>query len=192
MKFEFFIPTSSYKEAIERKDTTVLKGLLSSILGSDPTFETSEFSEAMTYIKNESAVSFGAPLELEEEYMIQEGEYTESDPKKFTPEYYALNLVWLQDNFALDRRLPHIKEVGKIAYKDKKTLGKTKRSQKESIKKDYAVPPTTSGQKKQWLQGIIDFFKSIIELVKGNWKLLLGIIGCLVIVFCFIQFFIKK
>lgn len=77
----------------------------------------------MSYIKQRSIATNGQELILEEAYKKQEDEYKKSD---WDEEYYKLNLVWLQDNFSISRRLPEIKKIGKVVYKDKMTMGKSK------------------------------------------------------------------
>lgn len=66
----------------------------------------------------------GQGLILEESYKKQEDEYEKSSD--WDEKYYKLNLIWLQDNFSLCHRLPEIKKMGKVLYKDKMTIGKSK------------------------------------------------------------------
>ena len=119
----YFYPNATYDEAIKKQDKVVLRALLVGIIGSDPTFATTEFEEACKYIREKSISFNGQELILTEPYKMQEGEYKKDD---WDEDYYKLNLVWLEDNFALDQRLDLIKRMGKSIYKDELTFGKSK------------------------------------------------------------------
>ncbi|WP_027437130.1 hypothetical protein [Lachnospira multipara] len=140
---KYFSPNATYDKAISEQDKVVLKALLVGIIGADPTFATTEFDEAREYIKQKSLVLHGQELKLEESYIVQEDEFEKDN---WDEEYYKLNLVWLQDNFALDKRLSRIKEMGKIVYQGKMTLGKSKYNNRRTP--SQAKPEGRSATKK--------------------------------------------
>jgi hypothetical protein len=163
---KFFVPSSAYKDAINNKDKGALKALLVGILGLDPTFETTEFNEAISFINDESIRIHGERIVLDEFYKKQEDEYYIDNENDYTESYYGLNLVWLRDNFSVKERVPMIKKIGFVVYKDKPTMGKTKRKQQDLrkgnvIKNTVAIPTSTSGNKSKWLL--------FVEFIKRRW-----------------------
>lgn len=121
--YKYFYASEAINDAIKKKDLIGLKAIVVGIIGSDPEFLTSEFNEAIDYIKTRSKKIFGESIELSEPYEKQDGE-TDSD--ELTEDNFKMHLIWLQDNFALKERLPKIKKLGKIIYKNKLTYGKSK------------------------------------------------------------------
>lgn len=124
-EMNYFIPNETFDNAIQNKEKGVLKALLVGIIGSDPTFSTTEYDEAAAYVKSQSEKINGRALNLLENYSKQEDEYTKTE-EDWDEEYYRMLLVWYRDNFA-NERLSNIKTVGKAVYKNKPTLGKSKR-----------------------------------------------------------------
>lgn len=124
MAAKYFTPNNTFDSAIKNNEKGVLKALLIGIIGSDPTFATTEYDEATAYVKRKSNEINGITIELSEPYSEQEGEYTKSKDK-WDEEYYQMLLVWYRDNYAAER-LSNIKAVGKEVYKNKPTLGKSK------------------------------------------------------------------
>lgn len=124
-EMKFFIPNETFDNAIKKEEKGVLKALLIGIIGSDPTFSTTEYDEATAYVKAKSEKMNGSVLNLLEAYSKQEDEY-EKAQENWDEEYYRMLLVWYRDNYAADR-LSNIKTVGKEVYKNKPTLGKSKR-----------------------------------------------------------------
>ena len=186
-EMKYFIPNDTFDNAIKNKEKGVLKALLIGIIGSDPTFVTTEYEEANEYIKFKSEKMNGNMLNLLEAYCKQEGEYTKTQ-ENWDEEYYQMLLVWYRDNYASER-LSNIKKVGKEVYKNKATLGKAKQQnrvmqQKEtkqnlprnmqSSKKGSVVRSTGNNVSKTRL--------TIIEWFKHNWWWLIFIgAGALVI-----------
>ena len=158
MEDKYFKPTGAMETAIQEKDKEVLRALLVGIIGSDPTFETTEFDEALEYIK-------GKGINLNESYKEQDGQKITHDEKEWTREYFGLNLVWLKDNFELRIRLKHLKTVGKHVYKDTKTMGKMRKEQFE--KKQIAVETTSGDKSKGWLTAIMAV--GIVMLIAVLW-----------------------
>lgn len=156
---KYFYPSATYDEAIRSNDKAAIKTLLIGIIGSDPTFETTEYEEASSYIEKKYKEFHGDDLKLTQEYAEQEDEYNTEDINEWTEEYFGLNLVWLRDNFAMNKRLERIKRVGAVAFKNKQTLGKAKKKQFEAsektIKKNKVVPITTSDNRSKWMLFII-------------------------------------
>lgn len=124
MEAKYFIENDTFDNAIRSNEKGVLKALLVGIIGSDPTFATTEYEEANSYIRKKSEQVNGKAIELFETYSEQEGEYTKAQDK-WDEEYYRMLLVWYRDNYAAER-LTNIKTVGKEVYKNKPTLGKSK------------------------------------------------------------------
>ena len=123
--YEYFYPNNTFDKCIKNNEKGTLRALLAGIIGSDPTFVTTEYDEAIDYIKRKSKEINGNPLELTESYVEQEDEYT-LPREKWNEEYFRMMLLWYRDNFA-DERLQLIKKVGKEVYKNKLTLGVTKK-----------------------------------------------------------------
>lgn len=123
-EMEYFIPNETFDNAIKNKEKGVLKALLIGIIGSDPTFSTTEYKEATAYIKAKSAKMNGSTLNLSENYNKQDDEY-ELPKENWDEKYYQMLLVWYRNNYAVTR-LDNIKMVGKEVYKDKPTWGKYK------------------------------------------------------------------
>ncbi len=197
-EMEYFIPSAAFDNAIKNKEKVALKAVLVGIIGSDPTFATTEYDEATAYVKAESEKIHGSAIELTEVYTRQEDEYTKSQ-EKWDEEYYGMLLVWYQDNYA-DERIPNIKAVGKQVYKNKLTLGKAKRQsrqpqQNETANKSYAdthslpkapVVMATGNDVRQTRLPIVNrlkqFFKQIATWFKQYWKfisLVTGVIALL-------------
>ena len=131
---KFFNPDETYDKAIRNKDAGVLRALLTGIIGSDPTFVTSEFDEAQAYIRDKSIELNGEELVLNEDFKRQEDEVEKTIEGEWDEHYFQMNLVWLRDNFNLSNRLPKIKRIGEVVYRNKKTLGKSKiESRKSSL-----------------------------------------------------------
>ena len=119
----YFNASEAYNKAIKERDNVGLKALLVGIIGADPTFATTEFDEALKYIKDKSVEYNGEELVLDEDYKVQEGEYQSTE---WDEDYYKMKLVWLQDNFAIKERLLEIEKTGEKVFADKNTFGKLK------------------------------------------------------------------
>lgn len=139
---KYFIPNDTFDNAIKNKEKGVLKALLIGIIGSDPTFATTEYAEATDYVKETSEKFNGSAISLSEPYVEQEDEYTKT-PDNWDEEYYRMLLVWYRHNYA-DERLTNIKSVGKEVYKNKLTLGKAKRQNRVSPQKEAENKNSTS------------------------------------------------
>lgn len=139
---KYFIPNDTFDNAIKNKEKGVLKALLIGIIGSDPTFATTEYAEATDYVKATSEKLNGSSINLSEPYVEQEDEYTKT-PDNWDEKYYRMLLVWYRDNYA-DERLTNIQRVGKEVYKNKLTLGKAKRQNSVSPQKEPVNKTSTS------------------------------------------------
>lgn len=128
-KYEYFIPSNAFVNAIKNEDKIAIRAVLVGIIGTDPTFATTEYEEAIAYIKAKSEKMNGRALNLSEIYNKLDGEYKLAK-ESWDEKYYHMLLVWYQDNYA-EKRLNHIKAVGKEVYKDKPTLGKSKRNDRK-------------------------------------------------------------
>ena len=53
-EMKYFIPNETFDNAIKNEEKGVLKALLIGIIGSDPTFSTTEYDEAAAYVKAKS------------------------------------------------------------------------------------------------------------------------------------------
>ena len=145
----YFNPNETYKKAILSKDVDALRALLVGIIGSDPTFATTEYEEACNYIRKTSEKLNGEPLYLEEKYEKQENEYEKQGD--WDEKYFQMQLLWLRYNFAPKERLDIIRKIGCSVYKNKPTLGKTKKKnaeEKKQIKKEETVIATGNGEEK--------------------------------------------
>lgn len=171
----YFIPNDTFDNAIKNKEKGVLKALLIGIIGSDPTFATSEYAEATAYVKATSEKLNGSSINLSEPYIEQEDEYTKT-PDNWDEEYYRMLLVWYRDNYA-DERLTNIKSVGKEVYKNKLTLGKAKRQNRLSPQKETVNKTSTNTHSPKKAPVVMaagnDVRKTrlpIGEWFKQNWK----------------------
>lgn len=133
---KYFIPSNAFVNAIKNEDKIAIKAVLVGIIGTDPTFATTEYEEAIAYIKAKSEKMNGSALNLSEIYNKLDGEY-ELAKESWDEKYYHMLLVWYQDNYA-EKRLNHIKAVGKEVYKNKSTLGKSKCNDKLMAQKQAA------------------------------------------------------
>lgn len=184
---KYFIPNETFDNAIKNGEKGVLKALLIGIIGSDPTFSTTEYDEATAYVNAKSEKVNGSVLNLLEAYCKQEDEY-EKAQENWDEEYYQMLLVWYRDNYAVER-LSNIKTVGKEVYKNKPTLGKSKRhnrlmDQKQTVqntngnihspKKAPVVMATGNDVRKTRLP--------IGEWFKQNWKWVAAIAAVIAVV----------
>ena len=89
------------------------------------------------YVKEKSEKMNGSAINLIESYSEQEDEYTRTK-ESWDEEYYRMLLVWYRDNYAAER-LSNIKKVGKEVYKNKPTLGKSKRQNRLTTQTESPV-----------------------------------------------------
>ena len=143
MQEKYFNENDTYDNAIRNNEKGVLRALLVGIIGSDPTFVTTEYEEANAYIKRKSEQLNGKAIELTETYSKQEDEYTKNQDN-WDEDYFHMLLVWYEDNYATER-FANIKAVGKEVYKDKLTLGKAKKQNRVLAKQQEAE--NTSGNR---------------------------------------------
>ncbi len=151
MEFKYFNPNETYDNAICNGDLGALRALIVGIIGSDPTFATSEAAEAIRYIQVRSKELLGKKINLDENYIKQEDEY-EKDISEWDEKYFQMQLIWLRYNFARRYRIPKIKEIGKQVYKNKATLGKEKEknvTRENDVKKDGMSKNKTKGKKER-------------------------------------------
>lgn len=146
-EMKFFRPNEVFDNAIENEEDGVLKALLIGIIGADPTFATTEYDEALEYIKRRSEIKNGEAINFSEAYSTQGDEY-KKDRESWDEEYYRMLLVWYRDNYA-DERLDDIKEVGKVVYKDKVTWGKSRAEIRETDKNQTSKDRKNSSTKKK-------------------------------------------
>lgn len=191
-EMKYFIPNETFDNAIKNEEKGVIKALLIGIIGSDPTFSTTEYEEATAYVKDKSEKMNGSVLNLLEAYSKQEDEYAKPQ-ESWDEEYYQMLLVWYRDNYAAER-LSNIKTVGKEVYKNKPTLGKSKRHNRLIAQKQTA--PSTSGgaqfPKKAPVvmatgNDVRNTRLTIAEWFKQNWKwvaIIASIIGAATAIIC--------
>lgn len=141
----YFEASSTFEKAIQSKDVDAIRALLVGIIGADPTFATTEFQEALEYVKGRLNST-----SIEEKYKRQSDEYKLENSEEWDEKYFQMNLVWLRDNFDIKDRLKHIKEVGKMAYLKRNTIGKSKIQQtnfKNNEEKKDRIVRTTVDEK---------------------------------------------
>lgn len=176
-EMKFFRPNEVFDNAIENEEHGVLKALLIGIIGADPTFATTEYEEALEYIKGRSEKKHGEAINLSEAYSTQVDEYVKKEPESWDEEYYRMLLVWYRDNYA-DKRLDKIKEVGKVVYKDKVTWGKSRVEIRETDKNQTSKARKKLSRKKKaiMLRAINNDTNKkrvpIITWFQHNWRLI--------------------
>ena len=183
---KYFIPNETYDKAIQNKEKGVLKALLIGIIGSDPTFATQEYDEAVAYVKSKSEELTGEELNLSEPYQMQEDEYVK-EQSEWTEEYYRMLLVWYRDNYAKER-LQTIKTVGKEVYKNKLTFGKYK-LQNRTAPTTSPHPSNANSTQPEKKAPVVraagndkgDERLSFTEWLKRNWKAVVAIAGGVVV-----------
>lgn len=182
MEKKHFTPNVTYDNAIKNEEKGSLKALLISIIGSDPTFATTEYEEALAYIEDTSKKLNGHSINLFERYDTQNGEY-EKARECWNEEYYGMLLVWFRDNFSSER-LEIIKQVGKVVYKDKTTLGKVKfNNRKTETQKSVGIEKHQSTVNKK-ISGL--------ETPKGNWRIIAGGAGIGIVIVMIIYLILHK
>ena len=175
-EMDFFRPNEVFDNAIENEEHGVLKALLIGIIGADPTFATTEYEEALEYIKERSEIKNGEAINLSEARSTQGDEYKKG-PESWDEEYYRMLLVWYRDNYA-DERLDYIKEVGKVVYKDKVTWGKSRAEIRETDRNQTSKARKISSRKKKdiMLRAINNDTNKkrvpIITWFQHNWRLI--------------------
>lgn len=191
----YFNPDVTYDKAIESEDKGVLRALLTGIIGSDPTFITTEFDEAVKYIQDNSRELTGREIELEEEYIKQEDEYKIDDSSRWDEHYFQMQLVWLRDNFSLKRRLSHIREVGKYVYHNKVTLGKSKVQNRKKGTQESTIQKESIHEKKASVVKIAGgdyedkrLFGLFVDWAKDHWYIILIILVIVVFVLSYKAF----
>ena len=184
---KYFIPNDTFDNAIKNKEKGVLKALLIGIIGSDPTFATTEYVEATDYVKATSEKLNGSSINLSETFVEQEDEYTKT-PDNWDEEYYRMLLVWYRDNYA-DERLANIKCVGKEVYKNKLTLGKAKRQNRMSPQNETENKISTNAHSPKKAPVVMaagnDVRKTrlpIGEWFKQNWKWIAAIAAVVAVI----------
>lgn len=196
-EMKYFIPNETFDNAIKNEEKGVLKALLIGIIGSDPTFSTTEYDEATAYIKEKSEKMNGREINLLEMYSKQEDEY-EKTQENWDEEYYQMLLVWYRDNYATER-LVNIKTVGKEVYKNKSTLGKSKchnrlMTEKQTIQRDSRNGHT--GKKAHVVMAAgNDVRKTRLPITvwfKQNWKWVTAFAGTVALVIAIICLFSNK
>ena len=194
---KYFIPNDTFDKAIKNKENGVLKALLIGIIGSDPTFATTEYAEATDYVKATSEKFNGSSINLSEPYVEQEDEYTKA-PEHWDEEYYRMLLVWYRHNYA-DERLANIKSVGKEVYKNKLTLGKAKRQNRVSPQKETGNQPSTSTHSPKKSPVVMaagnDECKTRLPIggwFKQNWKCVAAVAAVIAVIVTIICLLSKK
>ena len=196
-EMRYFIPNETFDNAIKNEEKGILRALLISIIGSDPTFSTTEYDEAIEYIKAKSEKMNGRVLNLLEIYSKQEDEY-EIKQENWNEEYYQMLLVWYRDNYAAER-LSNIKTVGKEVYKNKPTLGKSKYHNRLMTKKQN-IQSTTGNVHSQKKAPVVmaagnDVRKTRLpvgEWFKQNWKWFAAFAGMITLIIAIICVFSNK
>lgn len=99
-------------KAIKENDTPTLHTCLCMEIKLDPQFKTGRYEEILAYIKKQG-VTVEVPYEKQSaEFKLPSNEWTEL--------YFYRLTEWLRENFAPTERIPHIKEVGRAMFPEKK------------------------------------------------------------------------
>lgn len=115
MIFQYFEPTAEMDSFLNNKDTNAVRGIVTGIINRDPTFATTKYKEAMTYIDDNMNIWDTETLELPGEYTLTE--------EQWNKEYFRKQLAWLSQNFTKDR-VEQIEKIGKRVYAEESTWGK--------------------------------------------------------------------
>lgn len=106
-----FKPNSVFENSINSNDISAIKTCLENIISLDPLFKTTDFADACNYVRNKGVM-------IDEAYELLPGEIFSDKSEDWTRPYFFGLTEFLRRNFAVKERLPHIKEAGKVAFKD--------------------------------------------------------------------------
>lgn len=104
-----FIPSKNLADAVKNRDNLEVKIALTYIIKCHPEFDTNEFYQALNYVEESG-------MKIREPYEKQDGEERKENSNDWDEHYFYSLVNYLMDNFSVDERLPHIKEVGKAVF----------------------------------------------------------------------------
>lgn len=106
-----FKPNSVFEKSISSKDISAIKTCLENVISADPLFQTTNFEDACRYVRDKG-------IQIDEKYQLLEVEKLSQNATDWTKLYFFGLTDCLRLNFAVKERLPHIKEAGKVAFKN--------------------------------------------------------------------------
>lgn len=106
-----FVPSGIFEKSVEDGDISAIKTGLVNYIHFDPMFKTADFKNALDYVKNKN-------INIEVPYEKEIDEYVFEDKKDWNRQYFFLLTEWLRLNFAVEKRVPHIREVGRVVFKE--------------------------------------------------------------------------
>ena len=106
-----FVPGGIFVKSVEDGDISAVKTGLVNYIHFDPMFKTSDFKNALEYVKSKN-------INIEVPYVKEIDEYVLENQKDWNRQYFFLLTEWLRLNFAVEKRVPHIREVGRVVFKD--------------------------------------------------------------------------
>lgn len=109
-----YTPTETLEEEIRTNNIKAIKSGLTNVICFDPTFRTNKFELQLKYIEDKG-INIRDPYKERDEYRLKKEDWTK--------EYFFLLVEWLRQNFAIDERIEHVKEVGRFIFKEDKQSG---------------------------------------------------------------------
>ena len=107
-----FIPDEILEKSVREKNIGAIRTCLVNFIHFDPMFKTPDFKNALEYVESKN-------ISIKVSYEKEIDEYKLQDPKDWNTQYFFLLTEWLRRNFAVKDRIPHIREVGRVAFKDR-------------------------------------------------------------------------
>lgn len=96
--------------AVQKEDIPYLRSFITSEIINDPTFHRSVCDDCMAYLK-EKGVEITVPYELN-----PSEEMTPTDKALWDKKLFMRKVEYLRRNFAYEKRIVELREIGKVAY----------------------------------------------------------------------------
>lgn len=131
-----FTPSNELKSSVENSNVVRIKTNIVEEIKKDPLFKTNNFYDAVKYAE-ENGIS------LKELYKLMDVEEKDiAEKEHWDKTYFYKKVNWLNQNFAVDERIPHIKEVGRFVF------GKETKERRESVNPNPALNRNCQSRKK--------------------------------------------
>lgn len=102
--------TQIFIQSVNDKNIPYIRALIKGRILFDPTFSTQEYDRHMEYVQAHG-------IDITEPYEKRPDEF-ELPKEKWNEDYFLSLLEWFRLNFAPDKRIPKLKEVGRAVYRN--------------------------------------------------------------------------